>query len=344
MIIKHTRRSTDSHTLFDAVEANTLTLLRNHVRAIDNSDDDLLKVYLDAAIDYMQTLTNRLLGSHDVTILIDKDESSRLLSAPIDNVTSLGGLYYLSKDPDDVSPFALTYSVISEEAQHTGNSYIFGNDADWNNGKEYTISESLHDVNVVLTYNVSAIGQDLGDGTIDQVRFIPQTQGRDGAYTNGIQTSSGVSVNLKTITSNGTETHVFGRLPAGKYRVQAQAMSGTGQGATYIGPTREKYFIVNDGFDFDNHIDTDAYPIHLDLSNGLSHDQVSSNGTDYNTNFWKMTLVAGLPLASLPAQYKQAALLLIGHYYNMREAEAIGGITMELKEGVQRLMSSARLY
>jgi hypothetical protein len=45
-----------------------------------------------------------------------------------------------------------------------------------------------------------------------------------------------------------------------------------------------------------------------------------------------------------PARFKQAYLLLTGHFYNQREAEVIGAITTEVKMGVDRLIGSLRNY
>ena len=75
--------------MFAGGEAAAVTLLRNHVRAIDDSDDDLIKIYLDAALDYMQSLTDRLIGVHDVTVLVDYDElEHRIELAGINDITS----------------------------------------------------------------------------------------------------------------------------------------------------------------------------------------------------------------------------------------------------------------
>ena len=211
MNIKVTRTSVASTTLFDAAEATALALMRNHVRAIDNSDDDLLKVYLDAALDYMQSLTNRLLGSHTVVALVDYDE---------------------------------------------------------------------------VKYRIELTG-------------------------------------VNDITADGITV---------KYRKEGGAFSGditASDGADYISDL--KYLIVDD-----------IYPPYIYFDNLL--DKVSATDSEFVKGYVKLEMTAGTALASLPKQYKQAALLLVGHYYNMREAEAIGGITMELKEGVQRLMTSARLY
>ena len=87
MNIKVTRSSLTSTELFDANEATALALMRNHVRAIDDSEDDLLKVYLDAAIDHMQSLTDRLLGSHSVQVLVNYDELDHYIRlAGVNNV------------------------------------------------------------------------------------------------------------------------------------------------------------------------------------------------------------------------------------------------------------------
>ena len=82
-----------------------------------------------------------------------------------------------------------------------------------------------------------------------------------------------------------------------------------------------------------------AYPCSLDLTDAYPADL--SSDTD---NLFKVTISCGAALSTLPRQYVQAALLLVGHYYNQREAEVIGQITSELKEGVRRLVMSARQF
>lgn len=211
MNIKVTRSAVASTTLFDATEETALALMRNHVRAIDNSDDDLLKVYLDAALDYMQSLTNRLLGSHTVVALVDYDE---------------------------------------------------------------------------VKYRIELTG--VNDITTDGITVKYRKE--DGTFSTDI-------------TSDTADDYI----------------------------SDLKYLIVDD-----------IYPPYVYFDNLL--DKVSATDSEFVKGYVKLEMTAGTALASLPKQYKQAALLLVGHYYNMREAEAIGGITMELKEGVQRLMTSARLY
>ena len=82
-----------------------------------------------------------------------------------------------------------------------------------------------------------------------------------------------------------------------------------------------------------------AYPATVDLTDALPSD-LNENGDDC----YRITVTCGKALTGLPKQYHQAALLLVGHYYNQREAEVIGQITSELKEGVRRLIMSARQF
>jgi len=345
MRITTTRKTTTDTTLFHATEANALTLMRDHVRAIDDSEDDLLKLYLGAAIDYMQELTGRLLGEHDVTLYIDRDESKKLFTAPIDSAISVKALYYRAEDPDETEPFATSYELITRDAINTTEDYIFGDDDDWKNGLIYKVGGSNFDQNVVVPVKVNVIDTDLGDGNIDDVGFTLKQKQPDGTFKAGVTNSdTGFSVGGLSVDENGTENYVIGRLYAGIYRIEAQARNGVGQQAVSIGDPQYRYIIVSDGTDFDNLIDIDTYPINIDIRKGLDVKEVVDNGSDYDKHFWKMHFTAGTELDSLPRQYKQAALLLIGHYYNMREAENIGGITTEVKEGVRRLMQSVRNF
>ncbi len=320
-----------------------MTLIRNHVRAIDNSDDELLKVYLDAAIDYMENMSDRLLGVHDVELLIDKDESKYLMSAPIDSVIDVDALYYRAKDPDEKRPFAEKYSLISSFIYNTSDEYIFGDDDDWTRGLRYEVSGSNFDVNVVVPVDVNVINTDLGDGTIGNVLFTLEQRQSDGSHGTAYLKNGSAAGSL-TVSENSNASYIPGRLGGGVYRIKAQARDTGANGGQRIGDVQYRYIAVSDGTDFSNLIDTLSYPIYIDIRKGLEVDEVSEKGSDYNTNFWKMHLEAGTGLDTLPAQYKQAALLLIGHYYNMREAEVIGGISVEIKEGVRRLMASVRKY
>lgn len=58
-----------------------------------------------------------------------------------------------------------------------------------------------------------------------------------------------------------------------------------------------------------------------------------------------MFLLSGGEAASdAPAQFKMAMFLLVSHYYTNREAEYVGGISTELKEGVKRLMNTVKRF
>lgn len=169
-----------------------------HVRALDESEDQLLQYYLEAAIDYLAQQTNRLLGTTAVTVVLDRDEASELV-----NLQGINDIQTLPTPP---------------------------------------IVEYLKD-----------------DGTYEAV-------------------------------------------PKRTWRL------------------------------------TPTYPASLDLTNV----EVEDNGIDQD--LYRVTFTAGTALGDLPKQYHQAALLLVGHYYNQREAEVIGQITSELKEGVRRLIMSARQF
>lgn len=213
MNLKITRSAVTVDTTLFSDNANTaLALIRDHVRAIDDSEDDLLKVYLSAAIDYMQELSNRVLGSAAVEVYLDKDEvqNGDIIIPKCQNVTRVT-VHYRKKDN--------TYSGDVTDS----------NDADYNEditGEDY----------IVLSHRYPMV------------------------------------VNFKDIIEKLDEP------------------------------------------------------------------------TEFNRDFLKLTFTAGTLLPDLPRQYKQAALLLVGHYYNMREAENIGGITTEVKEGVKRLMQSVRQF
>lgn len=328
MKIDITRQSVESTTLFSATESEALALLRNHVRAIDDSEDDLLKIYLDAALDYMQSLTDRLLGTHDVTIYINKEESKRPVSAAgIQEVTSVGNLYYYGKDEDDAAPWSSTYKLIGEAAAGEGDApfAIPGNGQSW---LLPLIYEATGGSATVTRQNVCGL---VGSGDVFAVTFSVEKMLPSGVY--------GLYTDITPITRTDDTTVTMPdnvSLPVGYYRVKAVTIFTDASIETSYA-----YFTVTDGKDFDNRIITERYPVYLDLHNGLD---LIDDGSEYDEDFWKLNMTAGTALASLPKQYKQAALLLVGHYYNMREAENVGGISSELKEGVQRLMASARQY
>lgn len=59
---------------------------------------------------------------------------------------------------------------------------------------------------------------------------------------------------------------------------------------------------------------------------------------------YRFTFTGGELVSTLPNQFKIAMLMLVSHYYTNREAEYVGGITTELKEGVRRLMNTVKRF
>lgn len=178
---------------YTATDLVSLDIVRAHVRALDDSEDALLTIYLEAAIDYLAQATNRQLGTVTTSVYVSRDEASEVIS--------LSG---------------------------------------FNNIQNLTVSE--------------------GD--------------RSGTYT---------------------------------------ALTGSDYTASTV------------------------YPGTVDLTD---HEPDS----DRDEELYLISFTSGVSLSRAPKQYVQAALLLVGHYYNQREAEVIGQITSELKEGVRRLIMSARQF
>jgi hypothetical protein len=223
MNIKITRTSTDAgYTLYDGSEATAMGLIRSHVRAIDDSEDDLLQLYLDAAIDYMQELSDRVLGASDVVVTLDYNEASRPVMIP--------------------------------KCQNAGSTVTIKYRKDDQTWSEDVLSATIPDP------------ESPPDGTLPNPDYIEDLE----------------------------------------------------------------YLYLYD-----------RYPVHVNVADLLKK---TTDRSDFNQDFVQLAFTAGTALGSLPKQYRQAALLLVGHYYNMREAENIGGITVELKEGVRRLIQSVRQY
>jgi len=84
-----------------------------------------------------------------------------------------------------------------------------------------------------------------------------------------------------------------------------------------------------------------GYPLQVDFTG--TEPPVDLN-EDQDYDLYKITLEGGENVKDLPKQFTQAALMLIGHYDSHREAEFFGGITTEVKEGVQRLLGSVKRY
>lgn len=84
-----------------------------------------------------------------------------------------------------------------------------------------------------------------------------------------------------------------------------------------------------------------GYPIQVDFTDIEVPTDIN---TDQDYDLYRVTLSGGDNVKDLPRQYRQAMLLLVGHYDSQREAEYVGGLTTEIKEGVQRLLATVKVY
>ncbi len=85
----------------------------------------------------------------------------------------------------------------------------------------------------------------------------------------------------------------------------------------------------------------DSYPPQIDMTNFTPPADLYTK-RDYD--LYKFVFTGGDNVRDLPRQYRQAMLLLVGHYDSQREAEYVGGLTTEIKEGVQRLLATVKVY
>ena len=314
------------------VEEAAYAILRNHVRAIDETEDDLLLIYLEAALDYMEQLTNRILGESDVIVYLDAEDLKRPFTLPkINDVTSFYKLEYRRKDLDDSISFLENYKMFEADYEDDINSeYITGLSQ-----KHFALEEDGSN-NIALFLNFNDIS-DLGT-----VNVAFQKRDSEGEYQTisnigGLYTIADLSLSTQIMSRDAQPPRVPTEWPKGMYRVRA-GVNATEEGGTdnYL------YFTIHDGTDFDNVIITDRYPCYMDLREYKS--AIGEDCSTHGEDFARAYITAGTDLMAVPKQYKQAALLLVGHYYNQREAENIGGITMEVKEGVHRLLQSVRHY
>jgi hypothetical protein len=84
----------------------------------------------------------------------------------------------------------------------------------------------------------------------------------------------------------------------------------------------------------------DTYPIEIDWTGISAPADIHAR----EKQVYKIVLSGGDNVKDLPRQYRQAMLLLVGHYDSQREAEYVGGLTTEIKEGVQRLLATVKVY
>jgi len=90
----------------------------------------------------------------------------------------------------------------------------------------------------------------------------------------------------------------------------------------------------------DAFIFTDTYPVEIDWTKLDTPSDIHSR----DKQVYRIVLTGGDNVKDLPKQFRQAMLLLVGHYDSQREAEYIGGLTSEVKEGVHRLMATVKQY
>lgn len=85
--------------------------------------------------------------------------------------------------------------------------------------------------------------------------------------------------------------------------------------------------------------DGECYPAVIEIKN-----EPSDITEDTNDAVYRVWLKGGESASALPKQFRLAMMLLVSHYYTNREAEYVGGITTELKEGVKRLLNTVRKF
>jgi|DEB0MinimDraft_4_1074332.scaffolds.fasta_scaffold86862_2 hypothetical protein len=103
---------------------------------------------------------------------------------------------------------------------------------------------------------------------------------------------------------------------------------------------------MNDSDTYVDFTDTKArvrltgYPVEINFTEA----EEPTDANEYGVDLYKVVLTGGDNVNDLPRQYRQALLLLVGHYDMHREAETLGAVTNEVKEGVHRLLNSVRQY
>lgn len=289
--------------------------MRAHVRAIDNSEDNLLRIYRNAAVDYLQNLSDRVLGLSTAKVLLDYSEfKAPFRIQKLQDITSINKIEYL-KD----GAFTVYTPDLPDDIEH--GHHVIG-------GLTFTGGTAVNRI----------IEVDTASTTIDATLIAADIHGSISAtwnlYKYNFVTEQYVLIESVPDGTPVGASNTFQDLSVGLYQAEFSSTS-LQDGHAH---SSFLYFAISNGTLFNYTALYDQYPARFDLS--LLCELVDC---DTDTVF-RMTVSCGTDWADLPMQYTQAALLLIGHYYNMREAEAIGGITTEVKEGVHRLVSSVRQY
>lgn len=315
-------------TLFSETEETARAIIRSHVRVYDDTDDALLDMYLSAALDYMQELSDRILGSSIVTIRLNKDEIKRPVIIPkVQNVTFVHSLKYRTKDVDGEFPYGDSYSFYLDEIPENevaqGVTLVSGE-------RYYELDHNNHTHHI--DYFINGSPDDFTPVGYTQTLYKYDTVTNEyDVFIQGTSTPYVSDVSLRDLLDNENS------LTKGFYKLTDVLVD-----ATTATVTSTFYFVVTDGTDlFDCDFIYRRYPMYLEIGKLA---ELPSDASEYNEDYVQIVLDAGTPLPELPFQYAQAALMLTAHYYNQREAEAIGVMTTEVKEGVRRLMQSVRQY
>lgn len=289
--------------------------MRAHVRAIDSSEDSLLRTYRNAAVDYLQNLSDRVLGLSTAKVLLDYYEfRAPFRIQKLQDITSIDKIEYL-KD----GAFTIYTPDIPDNVLHG------------------------HHLNLDVTFTgATAVNRvvevDTASTTIDATLAAVDIHGSVTAtwslYKYNFASKEYVLVESVVDSTPVAVSNTFEDLDVGLYQAEFSSQSAQDGHAH----SSFAYFAISNGTLFEQTALYDQYPAQFDFS-----ELCELVDCDVDTMF-RVTMSCGTDWANLPMQYTQAALLLIGHYYNMREAEAIGGITTEVKEGVHRLVASVRQY
>tara|TARA_R110000851_G_scaffold79237_1_gene174574 strand:- start:4124 stop:5086 length:963 start_codon:yes stop_codon:yes gene_type:complete len=299
--------------------------MQAHVRAVDATENSLLEIYRNAAIDYLQNLSDRVIGISDVVVTLSFNEMlDPVRLQKIQDITSIKYIKYRSTKTGNLEYYT---PELSDDAEHG----------------HYVTSLAFADASGAVTPVNRVMEVDAATTTID----VTMTGALDSGatmvnadfrlYRYNFFSKEYTYVAADDSSGGGVSyTGTFADLSVGVYRIDFTPTESDGH--TH---TSSRYFAISNGTLFNGVMNTANYPSILNVCNlrGLLTDADSTDEKGI-----QIGLAAGTAYNGLPKQYYQAALLLVGHYYNMREAENIGGITSEVKEGVKRLVASVRQY
>lgn len=289
--------------------------MRAHVRAIDDTEDDLLRIYRNAAVDYLQNLSDRVLGLSTAKVLLDYSEfRAPFRIQKLQGITSVDKIEYLKDGAFTVYTPDMPDDILHGHHLNVGVTFTGGT----------AVNRVIEVDTADTTIDATLTGADL-DGSILIYWNLYKYNFASEQYVLIESVPDGAPVS-----SNNT----FQDLSVGLYQAEFSSQSNQDGHAH----SSYAYFAISNGTLFDNTALYDQYPAQFDFSKLCD---VIDCDTD---TLFRMTVSCGTDWSNLPMQYTQAALLLIGHYFNMREAEVVGGISTEVKEGVRRLVSSVRQY